>query len=146
MNQKPKTILTLFLLGSILGSIIDTAYRSILAQQFTHIGFFSHLTNSIIFFFPVYGAGLVTIYLIRNQIKHQHIITKALIFGLSLAAVEFLAGAIAIWGFNIPLWDYSNNFLNLYGLTDALHAFYWAILGLAVDFFLTYIKKYKSQR
>ncbi len=125
--------LFLFVIGSFLGALIDTAYRSIAAGHFVHAGFLGALTGSVVLFMPVYGFGLVAVSLIRSLLRRQPLLLRALASGVSLALLEFAAGALLFFALGMRLWDYSGSPLNLLGFTDALHAAYWAVLALAAD-------------
>ena len=85
-------LLILFIIGGIVGFIIDTAYRSVTELTFTHNGFIEHLLGFTFPFLPIYGFGLVIIYVIHRFVKN--IAHKALLFGISLAALEFFGGII----------------------------------------------------
>ncbi len=136
-GSKQKTSLQLFIIGGLLGSLIDTFYRSMTEQQFVFQGFFSNLFGGkvILPFLPVYGFGIVLIYLLQPFALRQRLPTRLLIFGGSLTLLEFFAGVFVSLTLKNRLWDYSNGFLNIYGHVDLLHALYWTVLGTVGSYF-----------
>jgi uncharacterized membrane protein len=132
-------LLILFIIGGIVGFIIDTTYRSVAELTFSHQGFATSLFGFTFPFLPIYGFGLVIIYLIHRFVKN--IAYKAIFFGLSLALLEFFGGMFTKLVLGTRLWDYSTNTLNILGHTDALHIIYWVVLGLLADYVFKRIKK-----
>lgn len=134
-----KTSLQLFVIGGLLGSLIDTSYRSATEKQFVFEGFFSNLFGErfILPFLPVYGFGIVLIYLLHPFAQKQRWYARFLLFSVSLSALEFFSGIFVSLTLKTRLWDYSSSAFNLYGYIDLLHAFYWGVLGMAAYYFFT---------
>ena len=138
-KYRKRTKVFLFLIGGLLGFLLDTFYRSITEHQFAFEGFLATLFGKTIIvpFLPVYGFGLVLIYLIQPFAQQQRWFIRPLIFGGSLTVLEFFAGVFVNLILKTRLWDYSGGFFNLYGHVDLVHTVYWAILGTAVSYFFT---------
>lgn len=137
-HYRKRIKILLFFIGGFLGFLIDTFYRSIIERQFAFEGFLTSLFEKtvIIPFLPVYGFGLVLIYLLQPFALKQKWFIRLLFFGGSLTILEFFGGVFVTLTLKSRLWDYSGGFLNLYGHIDLLHAVYWAMLGTIVSYFL----------
>ncbi|MBI2668280.1 putative ABC transporter permease [Candidatus Woesearchaeota archaeon] len=136
MKSNPnKTRFRLFLVGGVLGFIIDAAYWSIVEKKLTFAGYLSTVTGKMVPFLPIYGFGLILIYLVQPFLVKQKLFLRGIILGVSLTLLEFWGGLFTVATTNQRLWDYSGHFLNLYGHIDLLHTLYWTILGTAVSFF-----------
>ena len=55
--------------------------------------------------------------------------------GLSVTAIEYIAGIIFIKGMGVKLWDYSEEWGNIDGLICPLYTLFWTILG-AIYYYL----------
>lgn len=122
-------ISTLFVIGSLVGYIIELFFRRFVSQKkWMNPGF---LTGP---YLPIYGSGVVTLYAISNLplgIENQvlDVIIKILIIGVGMTIIEFLAGLIFIKGFKVKLWDYSNQKGNIMGLICPLFSLIWLVVG-----------------
>jgi uncharacterized membrane protein len=135
-NDK-KTIIILFFIGSFVGWIIDTAYRSLTDGTFSHAGYFEYATGFPIPFLPIYGLGLVLIYFLRPLASQRGIAARTGIYAAALTGLEYLGGMFTTATLGIPLWDYSKSIWNLNGYVDITHTIFWVVLAFAADYGMT---------
>ena len=131
----------LFFIGALLGWGLEVIYRRFkkanIDREWINPGF---LVGP---YLPLYGFGLVLLYLLASLEKTQLISevtlgSKVLLFILMsvvMTILEYIAGLIFIRGMKVKLWDYSNEKFNLQGIICLKFSTYWAILG-AVYYFL----------
>ncbi len=79
------------------------------------------------------GFGLCAYYLL-SQININGILI-VIIMGLSVTAIEYIAGIIFIKGMGVKLWDYSEEWGNIDGLICPMYSLFWTILG-AIYYYL----------
>lgn len=137
-------IITLFFAGGFLGWLIDTSYRSITAEAFSHAGYLEALTGMTIPFLPVYGFGTLLIYFFRTELREKKVITKVISYGFSLTLLEFLAGIFTMLTLQKPLWDYSANSYNYVGIIDGTHTLFWMVLALIAEEMIDLTEKYEK--
>lgn len=131
----------LFFIGALLGWGIEVVYRRFKKDnvdgEWINPGFL------IGPYLPIYGFGLVILYLLAS-LENTPLIaevtfgSKTLLFILMSAVMtglEYVAGLIFIKGMKITLWDYSNEKFNLYGIICLRFSIYWAIMG-AIYYFI----------
>lgn len=119
----------LFFIGSIVGWIIELFYRKIISKgEWINPGF---LVGP---YLPLYGFGLCIYYLLA-QININSILL-VIIMGISVTAIEYIAGIIFIKGMGVKLWDYSKEWGNIDGLICPLYTFFWTILGAIYYYFI----------
>lgn len=114
--------LFLFCIGSILGFFLELIYRRIKENKWIKPGVFNGI------YLPLYGMGLCICYFVYNL--SISFILKLIMLVMFLTFIEFVCGLIFIKCFKIPLWDYSNNFLNYKGLICFKFSVYWGMIGL----------------
>ena len=128
-------ISTLFVVGSLLGWVIELFFRRFVSQKkWMNPGF---LTGP---YLPIYGSGVAVLYGISNIPLTTgngvvDVIIKILIIGVGMTVVEFIAGLIFIKGFKVKLWDYSDRKGNIMGIICPLFSLIWIIVG-SLYFFL----------
>lgn len=133
MKKRSAVLLFLFGLGGVVGSILDTAYRSLSEGTLASSSYIGTLLGGVFFpFLPVYGLGLVTIYVLYIHLQKTPWYLRLLLYTGSLSFLELVAGVFTVETLDVRLWDYSQGFLNMWGHTDLLHAFYWLVLGTSV--------------
>ena len=141
--KKLSKIFWLFIIGSILGYILETIFAFIKSGHYV-------TRQGLLFgpFIQVYGFGLVIYYLIVPHAKtNTQIFFTSFILG---GVVEYLFSYFQEKYFGTVSWDYSNLLFNLNGRTSLLHCTYWGICGLAfMKLIYPYIsnldKAYKSR-
>lgn len=129
-------ISTLFVIGSLIGWIIELFFRRFVSQKkWMNPGF---LTGP---YLPIYGFGVLALYAVSNiplGITNQivYIIVRILIIGVAMTVVEFIAGLIFIKGLKVKLWDYSNRKGNIMGIICPSFSLIWLVVGSLYYFLL----------
>ncbi len=133
------TIVSLFVLGSVVGYIIELFWRRFVSQHhWVNPGF---LVGP---YLPIYGFGTLALYGINAGIElipfpedmaWLKIISSIVLIALALTLIEFIAGLIFIKGFKIKLWDYSKIKGNIMGIICPLYSLFWLAAG-AIYYFL----------
>ena len=129
-------ISTLFVIGSLIGWIIELFFRRFVSQKkWMNPGF---LTGP---YLPIYGFGVLVLYAVSNiplGITNQiaDIIVRILIIGVGMTVVEFIAGLIFIKGLKVKLWDYSDRKGNVMGIICPSFSLIWLVVGSLYYFLL----------
>ena len=129
-------ISTLFVIGSLIGWIIELFFRRFVSQKkWMNPGF---LTGP---YLPIYGFGVLVLYAVSNiplGITNQivDIIVRILIIGVAMTVVEFIAGLIFIKGLKVKLWDYSDRKGNIMGIICPSFSLIWLVVGSLYYFLL----------
>ena len=127
---------TLFVIGSLLGWVIELFFRRFVSQKkWMNPGF---LTGP---YLPIYGFGVTVLYGVSNiplGIESQiwDIVVRVVIIGFGMTFIEFIAGLIFIKGFKIKLWDYSNRKGNIMGIICPSFSLIWLAVGSLYYFLL----------
>ena len=127
---------TLFVVGSLIGWIIELFFRRFVSQKkWMNPGF---LTGP---YLPIYGFGVVVLFAVSNMplgitSEVWDIIVRIVIIGVGMTVVEFIAGLIFIKGMKIKLWDYSNRKGNIMGIICPSFSLIWLLVGSLYYFFL----------
>ncbi|MBO6280864.1 MAG: putative ABC transporter permease [Bacilli bacterium] len=130
------TIATLFVIGSMVGWVIELFFRRFVSQKkWVNPGF---LTGP---YLPIYGFGVIVLYAISNinfGIENQilDVVIKIAIIGIGMTVIEFIAGLIFIKGMKIKLWDYSNRKGNIMGIICPSFSIIWLLVGSLYFFFV----------
>ena len=129
-------ISTLFVIGSLIGWIIELFFRRFVSQKkWMNPGF---LTGP---YLPIYGFGVLVLYAVSNiplGITNQiaDIIVRILIIGVGMTVVDFVAGLIFIKGLKVKLWDYSERKGNIMGIICPSFSLIWLVVGSLYYFLL----------
>lgn len=134
-------IATLFVIGSLVGWIIEVFFRRFFSRKkWMNPGF---LTGP---YLPIYGFGVIGLYALSEiffsiEIESKLpqwalVIITILIIGAILIAIEFIAGLIFIKGLGLKLWDYSNQKGNTMGIICPLFDLLWTAAGAIYFFFI----------
>ncbi len=115
-------IIVLFLIGCLIGWIIELIYRNVVEKERKNPGFLKGP------WLPIYGFGVLFLYLISGM--NIHFIFKVILFISLPTFLELMTGLFLHRYFKIRLWDYSNRFLNYRGYICLLFSIYWGILGI----------------
>lgn len=137
MTHKLTKIFWIFLIGSVLGYIIEMVVGLVQNGHFVS-------RNGLLFgpFIQVYGIGLVTYYLVVSRIKNKGLKKIFFISMILGGIVEYLFSYLQEKWFGTVSWDYSNLWFNINGRTSLLHCLYWGTGGvLFVKFILPWIDK-----
>ena len=129
-------ISTLFVIGSLLGWVIELFFRRFVSQKkWMNPGF---LTGP---YLPIYGFGVAVLYGVSNiplGIESQvlDITMRVIIIGFGMTLIEFIAGLIFIRGLKIKLWDYSDRKGNIMGIICPSFSLIWLVVGSLYYFLL----------
>jgi uncharacterized membrane protein len=136
-----KKLLLLFVVGSIVGIVVETLYHMIVFGEYES-------RAGLVWgpFSPLYGVGAVVITSVLNQFWHY---PRPVIFVIS-AFIGSVLEFVTSWGmevfFGAIAWDYSNTFLNIDGRVNFLFACMWGALGVVwVKVVLPFIKRIFDQ-
>lgn len=129
---------TLFVVGSLLGYIIEVIYKRVISKKkWTNPGFLKGP------YLPIYGFGTIVLYKISSVLisllnvpKPLEVSIVILTFGVLLTLLELLSGLIFLKRFNKRLWDYSFRKLNFKGVICIRYSLYWTILGVGYFYLL----------
>ena len=135
----------LFFTGSVLGWFIELFYRKFFERvqnpqrRWVNPGF---LTGP---WLPVYGFGALSLFAMSfvetfisglDKGGAAHYVLMIVFMALIMTGIEFAAGIIFIKGMKIRLWDYSDEWGNLWGIICPKYALFWAALSAAYYFLL----------
>lgn len=124
-----------FLVFSIIGWLIETAYSFYSLGHFTKRGF---LYGPLC---PIYGWGAVILIIFFSKYKKQNFklfVYSAIIFSLFEYLVSFGMEAL----FALKWWDYTIEFMNLNGRISIFYSFAWGIIAiLVINFIYPFFKK-----
>ena len=135
----------LFFTGSVLGWFIELFYRKFFERvqnpqrRWVNPGF---LTGP---WLPVYGFGALSLFAMSfvetfisglDKGGAAHYALMIVFMALIMTGIEFAAGIIFIKGMKIRLWDYSEEWGNLWGIICPKYALFWAALSAAYYFLL----------
>ena len=129
-------ISTLFVIGSLLGWVIELFFRRFVSQKkWMYPGF---LTGP---YLPIYGFGVAVLYGVSNiplgiQSQVLDIVVRVAIIGVGMTLIEFIAGLIFIRGLKIKLWDYSDRKGNIMGIICPSFSLIWLAVGSLYYFLL----------
>ena len=129
-------ISTLFVIGSLLGWVIELFFRRFVSQKkWMNPGF---LTGP---YLPIYGFGVAVLYGVSNiplgiESQALDIVVRVVMIGVGMTLIEFIAGLIFIKGFKIKLWDYSNRKGNIMGIICPIFSLAWLAVGSLYYFLL----------
>ena len=129
-------ISTLFVIGSLLGWVIELFFRRFVSQKkWMNPGFL------IGPYLPIYGFGVIVLYGVSNiplgiTIQAWDIVARIAIIGVGMTLIEFVAGLIFIKGLKIKLWNYSDRKGNIMGIICPSFSLIWLIVGSLYYFLL----------
>lgn len=132
----------LFLTGAVSGWFLELFYRRFFSKcnpkrKWINPGF---CTGP---YLPLYGFGLCLLYMIAKLcnnwfqgISVQQMLVLIAFMAVMMTGIEYISGILCLKLFNIRLWDYRNEWLNVQGLICPKFSLYWTILGLGYYFLL----------
>ena len=128
-------ISTLFVIGSIIGYILEVIFRGVVEHKLVNPGF---LLGP---YLPIYGIGVILLYGISNISLSMiplwaAVLIKILLIGISMTLIEFIGGLIFIRKLHINLWDYSHMKGNIMGIISPIFSLIWLVIGSLYYFFL----------
>ena len=121
----------IFILGSLVGWIIELIYRRIMYGKLVNPGF---LVGP---YLPIYGFGLLSITILHNILMRfdLHPVIAILLMGLVMTLIELIGGLFCL-SQKVKLWDYSDRWLNYKGIICPLYSLIWILAGAIYYFFL----------
>lgn len=111
------------------GWCLEVMYRSIRNKRLINPGFMLGPT------LPIYGSGCLLMYLIYSWnipgIDNKWVLfaVEALMCGVLMTIIEFIAGFMSLKIYHNRLWDYSDRKGNVMGLICPTFSLIWTILG-----------------
>ena len=118
----------LFLIGCLMGWIMELFYRNLIKKEKTNPGFLRGP------YLPIYGFVVLLFYFIVDS--GMNFIYKIILLIIIPTLIELLTGFIFEKYFRIKLWDYSKSFLNFKGIICPLASFCWIVLSMIYYFIL----------
>lgn len=118
-------MLFLFFVGSVLGFLLEGAWRVIRTGAWEN-----HAATVWGPFCIIYGFGATALYWISGQVNDLPIWGQFLLYALIGAAVEYLGSWVQELVFGSVSWDYSNKFLNINGRICLSTTLMWGLLGV----------------
>lgn len=115
----------LFLLGSILGTLLEGAFCKIRYGRWE--------THTVALWGPfciLYGVGAVILYAGAVLTESLPVPGQFAVFAAATTAVEYAGGLLLKRGLGMKAWDYSGCALNLQGLVCAKMTAAWGLLGV----------------
>lgn len=117
--------LILFVIGGVAYVCIE-----LLARGFSHWTMF--VVGGLCFFL----VGAI------NEVTPKMALVKQMVLScVIITAIEFLSGCILNMGLGLDIWDYSDEFGNLFGQICLKHSCYWFLLslvGIVLDDYIRY--------
>lgn len=122
--------LFIFLIGAVLGWLLEVVYRRYFggARRWSNPGFLSGP------YLPLYGSGVVILYIVSEQPIELWV--KILIFAVVTTLIEYITGIFFLKFYNTRLWDYSHEKFNIQGIITPKYTVFWTILSLVFYFVL----------
>lgn len=111
------TLVLLFYIGGTLGWVLELFYRRIFsAKKWMNPGF---LVGPCL---PLYGFGLWGLYGLASIDFSSvppvpRVFVRVLLIGVAMTVIEYIAGKIFIVGMHVKLWDYSQKWGNIEGIS-----------------------------
>ncbi|MCK4996837.1 putative ABC transporter permease [Candidatus Pacearchaeota archaeon] len=121
-------IFILFLIGSIIGWILEFLYLNLIEKRNVNPGFLKGP------YLPIYGFTILFLYFI--SVLSINIIYKIFLFIIFPTLIELITGVVFEKYFKIKIWDYHRKFWNYRGIICLQASFYWAILSIFYLFVL----------
>jgi len=116
-----------FVFYSVVGWVLEVAYRSFHQRRFVNAGFLGGP------FLPIYGTGAICVLLLAPLLRNHGIVWEFLGYAAVLTAVEYAIGAVCERIFGIRMWDYSEDRFNLNGRVCLPFSALWAALAVFFD-------------
>ena len=122
-------LIAAFLLYSMIGWFLESAYITVCNKKLTNRGFAKGP------FCPIYGVGAVCCYLIMGPMRGHYL--KIYFLGAFLATLfEFLVGKAMIRFLGALWWDYNRKAFNYQGIICLESTIAWGFYALGVVYFV----------
>lgn len=117
----------LFLIGSVLGVIIEGAFC-----YFTRGHWESHVVSVWGWFNVLYGAGAAGLYAGAVKLQDKSLPIRVLSLMGIATTLEYVCGALLKYVLGMKAWDYTGNFMNIDGIVCFKFSLYWGFFSLLV--------------
>lgn len=133
------SLVFIFSMGAIAGWVLEVLYRHIAdpEKRWFNPGF------CVGVWLPIYGIGLLTVYLITFMEKiitiENPVVEKLILFllmAICMTIIELIAGIFLLKFFNLRLWDYREEKFNYQGFICLKFSLFWMILSAGYYFLL----------
>ncbi|MGM0240487.1 putative ABC transporter permease [Enterococcus sp. AZ103] len=127
MNKKMKIrqFFWLFVIGSVIGFLIENCYSWIL------LGDLSFRRGLVLGpFTPIYGFGTVIFTLFLKPLRRENPVIIFFFSSLLGEIIEFTGSLIEELILGIKMWDFSQQPFNLAGRTSLIYMFFWGVIGV----------------
>lgn len=116
-------ILSIFIVYSFLGWIMESIFRSFCEKKIINTGF---LIGPMC---PIYGAGAIIMLICMSWLKGKYI--EIFVFSVILLTFwEYIVGVFLEKVFKTKYWDYSNHKINFQGRICLTNSILWGLLGM----------------
>ena len=128
---KYQTLFILFMLGSVLGFLVEGVCHILKAGVWE-----SH--SAVVWgpFCIIYGIGAVAVYLLSCRLSQRSIVYQFAAFTFSGAVIEYVSSLFQEICFGSVSWDYSDHFMNIGGRVSLQMALFWGVLGVLFIYFI----------
>ena len=88
-------------------------------------------------------GGMCLLFIYMNEVRHntapmwKRCLADCLIITLLELSVGFVVNMLLGW----QVWDYSDQFMNLFGQVCVLYSFFWYLLGIPAAYLCAYLRK-----
>lgn len=130
----------LFLIGSVLGVLIEGSYCLIKKGYWE-----SHVVSMVFMLNILYGLGAVLFYVGSVKLKKRKILTRVLIMTLLVTILELACGLLLREVLGMRAWNYHNRFLNYEGLICLEFSIGWGIVALVFSLVSPFVNKYLNR-
>lgn len=130
----------LFLIGSVLGVLIEGSYCLIKKGHWE-----SHVVSMVFMLNILYGLGAVLFYVGSVKLKKRKIFIRVLIMTLLATILELLCGLLLREVLGMRAWNYHNRFLNYEGLICLEFSIGWGIVALVFSLVSPFVNKYLNK-
>ncbi len=113
----------IFLIYSVIGWFLDTAYRSLYDHELS-IG--SYFKAPIA---PIYGFGALLIFFLHPYVAQAPLLLEGLLFGIMIAAMEYVGGVYCVRVLRKKMWWYKGKW-TIGGHTHANRILFYGVLAL----------------
>lgn len=116
-----------FFLYAFAGWVWESAYVSVLSQQWVNRGFLHGP------FIPIYGFGALLILMMTYSVRH-HAAAVFFVGMIGATILEYGTGIVLDRLFHIRLWDYSLAVWNFQGYISVISSIFWGGFGCGTGY------------
>ena len=116
----------IFLVGAVFYPLLEVFWRG-----------YTHFSMAILG-----GLCFFVIYTIHEKYFHFPLFLRGMICAFLVAVFEFICGLIVNIWLSLGVWDYSREYMNLYGQVCLSYFLVWFVLSIACSPFCRFLKKF----